>query len=63
MDSDLSLKQWFKVKNASLMDLFLIKHVAFGFTRLKLMDWSDVDYCDVLSAVWTLRSDGTQSFF
>ncbi len=27
---------------------------AFVFSRCSLMDWSGVDYCDVLSAVWTL---------
>ncbi len=28
------------------MDLFLTKHTAYRFTRL--MDWSGVDYCEVL---------------
>ncbi len=36
------------------------KQTAFHFFRHYLMDWSGVDYCDVLSAVWT-HSDGTHS--
>ncbi len=30
------------------------KHAGFHFSRHYLMDWSGVDYCDVLSAIWTL---------
>ncbi len=36
------------------------KQTAFHFFRHYLMDWSGVDYCDVLLAVWT-HSDGTHS--
>ncbi len=37
-----------------MMDLFFSKHAAFQHSMHYLMDWSGVDYYDVLSAVWTL---------
>ncbi len=37
------------------------KHAAFHFTRHKLMDWSCVDYCNVLYSCLDSHSDGTHS--
>ncbi len=58
MDSYFNGKQWFEVKNV-LMDFIMMAIVNRFSTSQTLLDWMDscellVDYCDVLSAVWTL---------
>ncbi len=51
-------KQWFKCFIAGFVSY---KHAAFHSSRDELMNWSDVDYCDVFISCLESHSDGTHS--
>ncbi len=46
-----SQKQRFEFKNVLMVDLFLTKNTAFGFSRRYLMNWSGVDCCDAFTSL------------
>ncbi len=67
MDSYFSQKQWFKVKNILMMELFLTNTQTRSFCLLKTLtdglEWCGllVDYYDVFISCLDSHSDGTHS--